>query len=173
QSSPTSFGSASVRRKPSGRAPFAARSERLTRKALLATDRAASSGKKCTPPTMASVFSTRSQPSGGLMKAASSDSPSAPGWVAMGAKNRAIRRSSADLSSRPDIVSPSGAVEFAGAQASRKLIEHGVDHAGLVATHEGGGNIGVLGDDHARRHIAAMDQLIGAGPHRRAHPPFD
>ena len=42
--------------------------------------------KKCTPPMMASVLSTRSQPGGGLMKAASSASPSAPGWVAIGWK---------------------------------------------------------------------------------------
>ena len=86
QASPISFGSASDSRKPSGFAPLAARSDRFTRSALLATVCAASSGKKCTPPMMASVLSTRSQPAGGLMKAASSDRPSAPGWVAIGAK---------------------------------------------------------------------------------------
>ncbi len=86
QSSPISFGSASDSRKPSGLAPLAARSDRLTRSALRATSRAASSAKKCTPPMMASVLSTRSQPGGGLMKAASSDRPSAPGWVAIGSK---------------------------------------------------------------------------------------
>ena len=108
-----------------------------------------------------------------VRNAASSDRPSAPGWVAMGSKNRAIRRSSVDLSSRPGIVSPGDAVEFARAQASRELIEHGVDHAGLVAADESGGDIRVFGDDHARRHIVAMDQLIGARPQGRAHHRFD
>ena len=41
-----SLGSASVRRKPSGRAPFAARSDRFTRRALLATERGGVLGKK-------------------------------------------------------------------------------------------------------------------------------
>jgi len=54
--------------------------------ALPATFCGASSAKKCTPPMMASVLSTRSQPGSGLMKAASSDRPSAPGSVAIGWK---------------------------------------------------------------------------------------
>ncbi len=70
---PASFGSASDNKNPSGLAPLAARSDKFTRSALPATDCAASSAKKCTPPTMASAVSTRSQPGGGLMKAASSD----------------------------------------------------------------------------------------------------
>ena len=52
--SPISSGSASVSRNPSGRAPLAARSERFTRSAFLATVSGGSSGKKCTPPTMPS-----------------------------------------------------------------------------------------------------------------------
>ncbi len=83
-------------RKPSGLAPLAARSERLTRKAFLATASAGSSGKKCTPAITASVVSTSSCAGGTATTAASSARPSAPGWVASGPKCRAIRRSSAE-----------------------------------------------------------------------------
>ena len=57
-----------------------------------------SSGRKCTPPITPSVVSTRSQPGGGSITAASSPSPKAPGWVAIGRKYFAIRRSSPDPS---------------------------------------------------------------------------
>ena len=76
----------SVSRNPSGRAPLAARSDRFTRNAFFATVSGGSSGKKCMPPTMPSVLSTRSQPGGGAIAAASSSKPKAPGWVASGLK---------------------------------------------------------------------------------------
>ena len=96
QPSATSAVSAIDSRKPSGRAPLAARSERLTRSAFLATAAGGSSGKKCTPEITPSVLSTRSWPGGTAMAAASSTRPNAPGCVASGRKCRAIRRSSAD-----------------------------------------------------------------------------
>src|ERR1039457_6294211 len=170
QSSPISFGSASDSRNPSGRAPLAAKSDKFTRSALLATLCAASSAKKCTPPIMASVLSTRSQPGGGLMKAASSDKPSAPGWVAIGWKKRAIRRSSPEISSCAAITSPS---EFGRAHLARQLIEHGIDHAGLVALDEGRRDVGIFRHHHARRHVAAVVELVGASTQRRAQHRLD
>src|SRR5262245_3271073 len=172
-SSAVSVGSARESRKPRGRAPFAARSDRFTRSALRATSCAESSGKKCTPPTMASVLSTRSHPGGGLRKAASSESPSAPGCVASGLKKRAIRRSSADILSPAVIISPRGAVELTAAQASRELVEHSVDHSCLVPLDESSGNVGIFGYDNACRNIEAVGQLIGAGPQSRAQNRFD
>src|SRR6185312_13349690 len=172
QSAPMSFGSASETRKPSGVAPLAARSERLTRSALRATSAASSWGKKCTPPMMASVLSTTSVPGAGVRKAASSVSASAPGCVAIGLKKSAIRRSSADILSSEAPMGLSGG-EFVGPQLARQLVEHGVDHAGLVAADEGGGDVGVFGDDGARRHVLAMHELVGPGPHRCAQDRLD
>ena len=60
QASPTPFGQRERQQKARGFAPLAARSDRLTRSALRAIASGGSSGKKCTPPTMASVVSTRS-----------------------------------------------------------------------------------------------------------------
>ena len=91
------FGNASVSRKPAGFAPLAARSDRLTRSAFCAIASGGSSGKKCTPPTMASAVTTSAWPAGGVRTAASSVKPSAPGCRAIGLKYRAISRSSADL----------------------------------------------------------------------------
>ena len=164
--SPISRGRASDKRNPSGRAPFAARSDKFTRNALPATVSAASSGKKCTPPTIASVVSTRSNPAGGVRKAASSDKPRAPGCVASGLKKRAIRRSSGDMSSCGAIVSPGGAAEFACTHTPRELVEHGVDHAGLVALDKGGHDVGIFGHHDPRGHVGPVDQLIGASPQR-------
>ena len=84
--SPVPSGSASVSRNPSGFAPLAARSERVVRSAFLATVSGGSSGKKCTPATMPSALSTRSQPAGGVIAAASSARPNAPACFASGAK---------------------------------------------------------------------------------------
>jgi len=53
-------GKASVRTKPSGLAPFAARSERLTASAFQPIEAGGSSGKKCTPATSASTVTTTS-----------------------------------------------------------------------------------------------------------------
>src|SRR3569623_298728 len=166
QSSPMSFGSASETRKPSGLAPLAARSDRFTRSAFCATALAGSSGKKWMPETMASVLSTISVPGGGLMKAASSVSPSAPGWVAMGPKYRAISLSSLEGESADmgrTLPHDLSGRELLAAQLAGELIEHGVDHAGLVALDEGGGNIGIFGNDGTSWHVAAVRPLIGAG----------
>src|SRR5450830_1509240 len=173
-----SFGSASDSRKPSGRAPLAARSDKFTRSALLATVCAASSAKKCTPPIIASVLSTRSQPGGGVMKAASSERPSAPGCVASGLKKRAIRRSSADMPSSCAVNFavmglPGGLAELGRAQCPRQLVEHGIDHAGLVAFDKGGRDVGVFRHHHPRRHVAAIIELVGAGAQRGAQHRFD
>ena len=54
--------SASVSTKPAGVAPLAARSDRFTRSALRAMVSGGSSGRKCTPSTMASVVTTMSSP---------------------------------------------------------------------------------------------------------------
>src|SRR5216683_2640466 len=89
--------SAIDKRKPSGRAPLPARSERLMRNALRATASGGSSAKKCTPAITASVLRTRSWPAGMARTAASSTRASAPGWVASGRKCRAIRRSSPEV----------------------------------------------------------------------------
>ena len=70
---------------PQGVAPLEARSDRFTRSALRATVSGGSSGRKCTPSTMASVFTTRSSPVA-LRIAASSTRPNAPGSVASGLK---------------------------------------------------------------------------------------
>jgi hypothetical protein len=77
--------SASVSTKPAGVAPLAARSERFTRKAFLATVCGGSSDRKWTPSTMASVVTMMSWPSA-FRTAASSLSPNAPGSVASGLK---------------------------------------------------------------------------------------
>src|SRR4029453_2896745 len=41
----------------------------------------------------------------------------------------------------------------------RDLIEHGVDHAGLVFVHEGIGDVDIFGNDDTRRHVAAVPEL--------------
>src|SRR5450631_4941735 len=183
-SSPISFGSASDSRKTSGLAPVAARADKFTRSALRATSRAISSAKKCTPPIMASVLSTRSQPGGGLMKAASSDSPSAPGWVAIGWKKRAIRRSSPDNLSSSELMARlcllippakrgGSGRELRRAQLARQLIEHGIDHAGLVALDESRRDVGIFRHHHARWHVAAVVELVAACAQRRAQHRLD
>ena len=52
--------------------------------------------------------------------------------------------------------------EFGRAQFARQLIEHGIDHAGLVALDESGGDIGIFRHHDARRHVAAVVELVGA-----------
>src|SRR5581483_1947200 len=172
QSAPMSVGKASERRNPAGVAPLAARSERFTRNALRATASAGSSIKKCTLPTIASVFSTRSLPSGGVSTAASSIRAKAPGCRASGRKYLAIRRSSAVSAGALAMVS-NLAAELRGSQLARQLIEHGVDHAGLVFFHKGMRDIDIFGNDDPRRHILTAFQLVGAGPQRRAQHSLD
>ena len=63
---------------PRGRAPMAARSDKLTRSALRATSAGGSCSRKCTPATTASAVTTSSWAGSRVRKAASSVSPSAP-----------------------------------------------------------------------------------------------
>src|SRR5262249_33300072 len=140
--------SAIDKRKPSGRAPLPARSERLIRSAFLATLSGGSSGKKCTPAITPSAVSTNSRPGGTVTTAASSTSPSAPGCVASGRKCRAISRSSAEprevflrttIGEGYALGAPPSAgrgCKLAGAKPARQRVEHGVDHAGLLAVDE-------------------------------------
>src|SRR5262245_65827943 len=52
--------------------------------------------------------------------------------------------------------------ELAGTKLPCDLVEHGVDHPGLVPIDEGIGDVDVFGDDDARWHVAAMTKLVGA-----------
>ena len=61
-----SFGRASASRYPSGAAPMAARSDRFTRRSFCAICPGGSSGRKCTPATMASLVSTSCRPGSGV-----------------------------------------------------------------------------------------------------------
>src|SRR5690348_13918746 len=122
---------------------------------------------------MASVLSTRSVPGAGERKAASSAKPSAPGIVASGLKNRSISRSSPDTSLLEAMASSRGPAEFAGAQLAGKLVEHRIDHACFVASHEGRGDIRIFSNDNTSRHIAAVVEFVSAGPQRRAEHRFE
>ena len=57
--------------------------------------------------------------------------------------------------------------EFGGAQLMRELIEHGVDHAGLLLVDEGGGDVNIFRHDDARRHIGPACKLVSAGAEHR------
>src|SRR5262245_22225520 len=107
------------------------------------------------------------------MNAASSDSPSAPGWVAIGPKNRAIRRSSAEMSTGAAIVSSGSAAEFGCAQTPCEMIENGIDHPGLVTFDKGSGDVRIFGNHDTRRHVLPMRQFVGACPQRRAQNRID
>jgi len=168
------FGNASVSTKPAGFAPLAARSDRLTRSAFFAIASGGSLGKKCTPPTMASAVTTKARPAGGVRSAASSVKPSAPGCRAIGLKCRAISRSSADSCpdsprlARSATASPHSRFELARAQLPCKLVEHRIDHAGLLAIDEGIGDIDIFAHHHARRHVGLAVEFVGAGAQDRA-----
>src|SRR5262245_3292417 len=97
------------------------------------------------------------------MKAASSDSPSAPGWVAIGPKKRAIRRSSAEISSEAAIVSSGSAAEFGCAQTPCKLIENGVDHSSLVTFDKSGGDVGIFSNRSEERRVGKECRCRWAG----------
>src|SRR5262249_7777802 len=155
--------------KPSGSAPFPARSDRLMRSAFFATSSGGSSGKKWTPSMTPSVVTTRSCPGGTATTAASSPRPSAPGCVASGLKCFALGRSSAapdcdrwvDLRAaiaRKDRLfgPPASAVgghEFAGAEAARERVEHRIDHAGLLAIDKRVGDADIFRYDDAGRNV--------------------
>ena len=68
---------------------------------------------------------------------------------------------------------PVARVELARAQLPRELVEHRVDHAGLVAVDEGMGDIDILRHDHARRHVALAVELVGARAQDRAQHGLD
>ena len=72
----------------------------------------------------------------------------------------AVRALSADWSLR-------NTFEFARTQLPRQLIEHGVDHAGLVLLEERAGDIDIFRYNDTRRHVGAMAKLVGAGPQHR------
>src|SRR5206468_1274780 len=128
---------------------MAARSERLTRSILRAIRSGASSVKKCTPATSASVVITRRRPVGTSRTAASSErlkTPSRP--PVSGRKYLAIRPNSSS-----GFAGATGNRQFARPQFARQAIEHAVDQTGLAVGVEGIGEIDVFADDDARRHI--------------------
>ena len=53
------------------------------------------------------------------------------------------------------IVLPGRAAEFGRAQTPREMVEHGIDHAGLVALDKSGGNVSIFGNHDTRWHIVA------------------
>ena len=65
------------------------------------------------------------------------------------------------------------AAEFVGAQSSRELIEHGIDHAGLLAIDESRSDVDIFRHDDVRRHIAPARKLVGAGAQHRAQHGLD
>src|SRR5258708_12713258 len=87
-----------------------------------------------------------------------------------------MRPSSPDCAALPlvtAIPSPRERRELAGTKVPRDLIEHGIDHPGLVLVDEGVGDIDVFGDDNTRRNVVAMPELIGACTQHRAQDCFD
>src|SRR6516165_7545170 len=163
---------ASVSRKPAGIAPLAARSDKFLRSALRATVSGGSSGRKCTPSTMASVFRTRSSRDG-LRIAASSRRPNAPGSVASGLKYRAISASSPDGPAPGAIISAACPLELIGAELSRDLIEHRIHHARLIGFDKGVGDVDIFGDHYAARHVLATLQFVSTGAQHRAQDGID
>ena len=63
--------------------------------------------------------------------------------------------------------SPRRCVELVAAQLPRELVEHRIDHAGLVAVDEGMGDVDIFRHHDARRHVGACDR---ARRRRRAGP---
>ena len=122
---------------------------------------------------MASAVTTSSAPFGKPSTAASSVRPSAPGCRASGLKWRAISRSSADTLARARLATAYPAAELAGAKLPRQLIEHRIDHAGLLAIDEGMGDIDIFGDHDAGRHVGLAVELVGAGAQDRAQHGLD
>ena len=56
------------------------------------------------------------------------------------------------------------ALEFARTTMPGDMIEHGIDQSGFVAVDEGVGDVHIFRNNHARRNIIAVGQLIGSGP---------
>ena len=68
---------------------------------------------------------------------------------------------------------PAARSNSAARKLARQLVEHRIDHAGLVALDEGGGDVDIFRHHHARRHVAAMVELVGAGAQHRAQHRLD
>ncbi len=55
----------------------------------------------------------------------------------------------------------------------RKLVEHGIDHAGFLLVDKGAGNVDIFGRHDARRHVGAAGELVGPGAQHRAQHRLD
>src|SRR5215471_15657239 len=86
-----------------------------------------------------------------------------------------MRRSSADPLEPWSLLtaSPFRSTELGGAQLAGNLIEHRVDHPGLVPIDEGVGDVHVLGDDDTRRNILLPIELVGPCAQHRAKDRFN
>src|SRR5258707_938625 len=63
--------------------------------------------------------------------------------------------------------------EFGGPRLTRHAVEHGIDEARLALIVEGVGDLDIFVDRHPGRHVAAMQEFVGAGEQDRAHQPVD
>src|ERR1700730_15035212 len=63
--------------------------------------------------------------------------------------------------------------QLAGPELAGELVEHAIDDARLIASKEGVGAIDIFADDHARRHVAQLQQLEGARAQDGAHDGID
>src|ERR1700730_13307156 len=63
--------------------------------------------------------------------------------------------------------------EFGGPRLARHAVEHGIDEAGLALIVEGVGDLDIFVDRHPGRHVATMQEFVGAGEQDRAHQPVD
>src|ERR1700722_4247705 len=157
QASPQSGGKHVTSRYPTGTAPLAARSDRLTRSSFCAISPGGSSGRKCTPATMASVLRTYCSPLAPGISAASSSSLRPPG-AASGAKKRAMRSNSSRRGFAVTALLP----ELARPQPPRQVVEHAVDQSRLLGSEERMGDVEILVDDDLGRHVRAMRQFESA-----------
>src|SRR5690242_21829670 len=114
-----------------------------------------------------SVVRTYCSRAGPSISATSSVRLSAPG-PASGAKNRAMRSNS-----------PRGGVvglfipQALGSDRAGETIEDAVHQPRLLARKKGMGNIEILADDNARRHVRPREQLIDRGAQDRAQDDFE
>src|SRR5215213_9616124 len=68
---------------------------------------------------------------------------------------------------------PRSPLELAGAQLTRELVEHRVDHAGFVLVEECVRHVDIFLDDNARRYIRARREFECAGAQHRAQQCLD
>ena len=59
-------------------------------------------------------------------------------------------------------------IKFGPAQLVGELVEHGIDHAGLIVVDEGVGDIDIFRHHDPSRHIGPAGKLVGAGAQHRA-----